>query len=257
MDLPLERVADAAVVEEPRRDGAIEGPASPSSGRPPNNGAASATTIGVDFGRADHRPADRTLGVEEHGADRMRVFARLAAELVEAPAPARATAAARRIASSSSPGASAVSNAPAMKRSTGRRRWPAGPRTIGLGAERGERRDPVRGRIGMGEAAADRAAVAHGAIGDRARDLGQGAVGGIGHAAVLDVGVGDAGADQQAIVLGSARSSSGTAVMSTSRSGCARRRLSIGPSDWPPASGFTALLARSSAIASARLEGRA
>ena len=89
-----------------------------------------------------------------------------------------------------------------MNCSTGSRRWPAGPRTISIRAERGEGRDPVGRRIGMGQAAADRAAVAHRAIGDRAGDRGQGAIGGIGHAAVLDVGVGDAGADQKTVVLG-------------------------------------------------------
>ena len=54
----------------------------------------------------------------------------------------------------------------------------------------------------MDQAAANGAPVAHGTIGDRAGDCGQGAIGGIWHPAVLDVRVGDAGADQKTIVLG-------------------------------------------------------
>ena len=68
------------------------------------------------------------------------------------------------------------------------------------------------------------------------------AAGDVGHAAVLDIGMGDAGADAQMpsgrfLDLLEARA---MPVMSTSRSGCTSRRLSIGPSDWPPAMNFDA-----------------
>ena len=49
----------------------------------------------------------------------------------------------------------------------------------------------------MGQAAADRAAIAHRAIGDAGRDCAHGAVGDVGNAAVLDIGMGDAGAEHQ------------------------------------------------------------
>ena len=60
-----------------------------------------------------------------------------------------------------------------------------------LGAERRQACQPVCGRIGMGQAAADGPARAHGAIGDAARHASQKATGRIGNAAILDGGMRD------------------------------------------------------------------
>ena len=89
----------------------------------------------------------------------------------------------------------------------------------------------------MAEAAADRAAIAHRAIGDAARRRAACApLRDVGNAPVLDVGVGDAGADHQLVAasfdllqLGNAGDVDDQIAAAT------RRRLSIGPSDWPPA----------------------
>ena len=51
--------------------------------------------------------------------------------------------------------------------------------------------------------------------------------------------------------------SSGMRVMSTSSAGCASRKLSIGPSVWPPASTFASGEAASIRTASATDAGRA
>ena len=53
----------------------------------------------------------------------------------------------------------------------------------------------------MGEAAADRAPVSHRAIGDAVGDARQRATGYIRHAPVLNIGVGDAGADHDSVGL--------------------------------------------------------
>src|SRR5580704_14071351 len=53
----------------------------------------------------------------------------------------------------------------------------------------------------MGEAAADRASVAHRAIGDAVGDAGKRAARYIRHASVLNIGVGDAGADDDSVGL--------------------------------------------------------
>src|SRR5690348_17638236 len=58
-------------------------------------------------------------------------------------------------------------------------------------------RSPIRGRIGMGKAAADGAAVAHGAISDGLGDAGEDTRADIGCAAVGDRGMGDAGSESE------------------------------------------------------------
>ena len=88
MDLPLEGIADPLVLEEPRRESALEGavealgPTAEQRRRVGDNDRRA-------LGRAHHRAADRTLGVEQQRADRVGVLARLAAEFVEPPAPVR------------------------------------------------------------------------------------------------------------------------------------------------------------------------
>ena len=68
-----------------------------------------------------------------------------------------------------SPGLRLLSNTPSMNVSTGIRRSP-GAAGDNRRAKRRESRNPVRRRIGMDEAAADGAAVAHRAIGDAGGD---------------------------------------------------------------------------------------
>mgnify|MGYP003673429979 CR=1 FL=1 len=66
-------------------------------------------------------------------------------------------------------------------------------------AQAGHHDDPVRRRVRMGEAAAHRAAVAHGAVGDVARCGLHPATRGIGHLAVLDLGMGGGRAETDMI----------------------------------------------------------
>ena len=77
------------------------------------------------------------------------------------------------------------------------RRSPCGPERDGDAAQRRQHRDPVRRGIGMREAAADRAAIAHRPIGDAARDAGHDLADAARHRAILDRGMGRAGADAQ------------------------------------------------------------
>ncbi len=67
--------------------------------------------------------------------------------------------------------------------------------------ERDHGGEPIRGRIGMRQAAADGAAVAHRAIGDGAGDMRQQPGGDIGYPSVLDLSVRHAGADGEHVVL--------------------------------------------------------
>jgi hypothetical protein len=71
----------------------------------------------------------------------------------------------------------------------------------GDGAERGQRRHPIGGGIGVAEAAADRAAISHRAIGDAAGDPRQRAADFPAGAPVLEVGMSDAGAEHDFVAL--------------------------------------------------------
>ena len=140
-----------------------------------------------------------------------------------------------------SPGCSAVANgagartraAPACARCRG----PA--ITTDVGGKGRQRHQPVGRRVGMGQAAADRAAVAHGAVGDAPATA----------ASQPGVASGTAPSSISAWVVagavGDGASPSSTAARSSGarddldqREGRASRRFSIGPSDWPPASGL-------------------
>ena len=63
--------------------------------------------------------------------------------------------------------------------------------------QRRQRGYPVCRGIGMAERSADRAAIAHGAIGDVGGDALHGAARDVRNASVLDVGMGDAGAEHE------------------------------------------------------------
>ena len=102
-------------------------------------------------------------------------------------------------------------------------------------AQRGQRGYPVRGRISMAELAADRAAVADRTISDVRSDNAHRPVRYIGRAAILDVGMGNAGAKHQLVVAPLSLLQLGQRRDVDDMSGCTSRRLSIGPSDWPPA----------------------
>ena len=112
----------------------------------------------------------------------------------------------------------------------------------------------------MGETAADRAAIAHRAIGDAGRHRAHRAAGDVRHAAVLDIGVGDAAAERSsASGVCSTRLSSAMAVMSTKQVGLHQpqiehrtERLAAGDDLRP-----SRRRRRTSAIAAARSAGRA
>ena len=113
-------------------------------------------------------------------------------------------------------------------------RGAARPAQVDACAERSERERPVRRRIGMREAAADRAAVAH-RRGRRCRRrpaqhlaAGEPRASSI-RACVTPAPIRHAVADVLDLLQRSSRATS------TSSLGRARRRFSIGPSDWPPA----------------------
>ena len=80
-----------------------------------------------------------------------------------------------------------------MKLSAGIARAPPRPVTRDRGAERREHQRPVGRRIGMRQAAADGAAIAHRTVGDAARHLE--AARRRQRPAILDLGMGDGGAD--------------------------------------------------------------
>jgi hypothetical protein len=67
-----------------------------------------------------------------------------------------------------------------------------------LGAERAQRRQPVSRRIRVTNAAADGAAIAHGAVSDAAGNRPQNGQLLEAHPIILDVGGGDAGSDRDA-----------------------------------------------------------
>ena len=104
-----------------------------------------------------------------------------------------------RIPCSSSPGASAFSNAPVTKSSTASRRATAGARDHALRAERAECRDPVRGRIGMAHAATNGTAVAHRPVGNAPGHHRQGLQAPARQAAILDVRRRNAGTERHRI----------------------------------------------------------
>ncbi len=70
-----------------------------------------------------------------------------------------------------------------------------------LGTEGREHCAPIGCRVGQGQAAADRAAVADRAIGEARRDVRHQAVRRVGHPPVLDHGMGDAGAEGDAVII--------------------------------------------------------
>ena len=90
---------------------------------------------------------------------------------------------------------------------------------------------PVRGRVGMGDAAADRAAVADRPIGDAGRHLAQHLAPGELFPHVLDPGVGDAAPMRQARPISSTRAGQSRRDTSTRSAGRASRRFNMGPSD--------------------------
>ena len=85
----------------------------------------------------------------------------------------------------------------ALDRHPARTGWPAQDH---LGADGRQARRPVGGGIGMGEAPADRAARTHRPVGDAARNVAKCAAGHVRHAPVLEVGMRDAGADDDRVV---------------------------------------------------------
>ena len=80
-------------------------------------------------------------------------------------------------------------------------RVPPGTEDNDLGAEQEQDDKPVRGRVGMCDAAPDGAAVAHRAVGDPARRRREPTVAGIGHRTVLDLGVGHGGAVDDGVAV--------------------------------------------------------
>ena len=129
------------------------------------------TRVGHDDRPAHGRPNDRAetvaFAIVEHRSDRQRELSGLSAELIVAPArigreprnpdPAQQFPWRQRI----------------LERAGDELFHRKPPRAMracnhAFRAERAERRDPVRRRVGMADAATDRAAVAHGAVGDAA-----------------------------------------------------------------------------------------
>ena len=148
---------------------------------------------------ADHGAKAPARRIVQHPADRMSEFAGLLAELVEAPAGAG-----RELRNPNR-----ADDLVRLDDGGEGRQHEVGHRDGAVSPRRGDRRvracerkrrKPVGGRIGMREAAADRAAVAHRAIGDAAGNALQEPAEMIGNAAVFDVGVGDAGADFEMIL---------------------------------------------------------
>ena len=139
------------------------------------------------------------------------------------------------IASSTSAGPSAVAKAPLHEVAHGQRAPAGGAENGELGLEQHERGDPIGGRVGVRQAAADGAAVADGAIGDgrgdwhMSRTVGEGSLRSSIIAWVTPAPM------TSLVPLSSMRFKDAMRPTSTRRDGIARRMLSIGPSVWPPA----------------------
>ena len=102
---------------------------------------------------------------------------------------------------------------PAQSSANPIRRLPAAPAIVDLGAQRRQAGQPVGRRIGVREAAADRAAIAHGAVGDAARNRRRKPPVGSGNATVLDGRVRDGCTDGDGIgVLARRRQAPGCAL---------------------------------------------
>ena len=180
--------------------------------------------------RADHDARDAARARRSARSPSSRRIRRSCAYLVVAPA----LGGARRgtsIASISSP-SSAPSRRPGHEIG-GCDRSPAPARRVDLRLQRDHGRQPVRGRIGQRERAADRAAVADRAVGDAAATAASGRCWRPGHGRPRTPV-----RDQRAIAT--TRRSVATftlrcAPRSTISSSGASRRFSIGTSDWPPA----------------------
>ena len=84
-----------------------------------------------------------------------------------------------------------------MKSSIATTRAPARLRSVNFAPSADERGYPVCRGIGMAEGSANRAAIANGAIGDIAGNAPHGAAGDVRNAPILDVGMGDAGAEHE------------------------------------------------------------
>ena len=220
---------------------------------------ASRQTIGLRAGRADHRAADAALRIVQTARRWPAPIRRSCGRSCSSPSARRRQTRGLRPPRATRRAPSAVSN-DAGHEALDRRCARSPPRRARRPARRAPHSADTQSADGSAWARLPpmRAAIAHGAIGDAARHRAQRATGHVGHAAVLDVGVGDAGAER-CIASGvcSTRLSSAMPVMSTSRSGCTSRRLSMGPSDWPPAMNLTTRIVAPASADRRRKIGRA
>src|SRR4051812_47084352 len=149
--------------------------------------------------RADDRSETATFAIVEDGTYREREFTGLAAELAVTP-----TAMGREPRNADPlqqfPWRERVLERPGDELFDGKPAETAGSRDHALRAERAECRDPVRGRIGVANAAADRAAVAHRPVSNAPGYHRQGLQAPARQAAVLDVRRRNAGTERHRIV---------------------------------------------------------
>ncbi len=182
--------------------------------------------------RAGEAARDAPLGVEQQRRGGFGKLARLAAELVVAPARARAELRhAHRLHDlviGELRGECGCHERIGLDLARAARAGDAHQRV-----QRREDERPVGRRVGVREAAADRAAIAHRAVRHHARHLGERLA--ARERPVLELGVRDRGADAPGIAFISISLSEAILEISIKSFGRARRRLSIGPSDWPPA----------------------
>ena len=164
--------------------------------RPPNSSAASVMTIGAASIAPITSAAVAGARVDQDRADRMGELAGLAATLDVTPM--RRCRQRRHVDRSTiSPARSAHSSAPTTKSSIATVRAPALLRSVNFAPSA----DSAETQSAAGSAwlsdAAHRAAVAHRAIGDVGGDALHRAARDIGRASVLDIGMGDAGAEHE------------------------------------------------------------
>jgi hypothetical protein len=145
---------------------------------------------------ADQHATVTDAGIDHHHADRVGELANLGAELVIAPAQ---TGAVSRQLDGHEHLAGLQRGGVARNDEVLKRQATRALRALEAhaGAQGHERIDPVGRRVCVAQAAAHRAAIAHRAIGDAASHRGQHAAGGVGHQAVLDLGVRDRRAQPQ------------------------------------------------------------
>ena len=145
-------------------------------------------------GGADDGAADGTRRVLQVDADGMGKLAGLSANLVIAPA--RGARQTRNLDSAEQFAAGEIGFEHAGHKSFNRDTALL-LRTMnnGRGAERRKGGNPIRRGVGMDQTAADRPAIAHGAIGNSGSHRTQRAAGDIGDAAILDIGMRDATAE--------------------------------------------------------------